>query len=172
MINLTIYTDGSHFKGKTDFIGLGGVCTFDGEDYQYSTNIPQEIFKTHFKCKEEVSNPTAELASVAGVLEAFINLKVPVSIEIVADYNGVKHWCEGTWKANKPQIILLLDFIRNYTYEINKNGGCVTYRHVGGHQKGCSDDAIGNNKSDVMAKSLTAINTFPKLVTKLMQNSI
>jgi len=71
-------------------------------------------------------------------------------------------------KPTKYTFFQLIKFIDQCTKSIEKMGGKVTYRHIPGHQKGNSVDAIMNNRSDVMAKSLDNFNEFHLLVEKIV----
>lgn len=163
MEKLNIYTDGSHFKDR-DYIGYGAICSFEGKEYRMSGNIGQQVFKDFYKIEESVSNPTAEMVAAAVVLKSISAVTVPIHVEIIADYLGVKEWNQNNWKSTKVYIAELIRVIRKYSEIIEKSGGMVTYRHIRGHQKGNSPDVIMNAKSDVLAKSLDVIDEFPKLV--------
>lgn len=167
MEKINIYTDGSHVKSK-DFIGYGAVCEFEGKEYTMSGNVTQQECKDFYRVDENVSNPTAEMLAAATILVSLSYITVPVHVEIIADYIGVKEWNEFKWKANKVYIIELVKFIKMCTESIVKVGGKVTYRHIPGHQKGDSTDAVMNNRSDVFAKRLDNFNEFHLLVEEIV----
>lgn len=169
MEKVSIYTDGSHLKSK-DFIGCGAICEFHGKEYAMSSIHSQQMFSDLYKTEDKVSNPTAEIVAAATILASFLNITVPVHIEIIADYIGVKEWNEFKWKANKVYIQSIIQGISQCTQEIVKNGGIVSYRHIPGHQKGNSVDAVMNNKSDKHAKSLEIYNEFNELVQIINKN--
>jgi len=103
MEKINIYTDGSHVKSK-DFIGYGAVCEFEGKEYTMSGSITQQECKDFYKVDENVSNPTAEMMAAASVIVSLTYSTVPIHVEIIADYIGVKEWNEFKWKANKVYI--------------------------------------------------------------------
>lgn len=162
-ISLTVYTDGSKFP-KFQHIGVGAYTVYNNKEYRLSQNLDQEMFKEWSSTEADVSNPTAELAASVSVLYELSKSSVPLNIEIVADYLGVKCWNDGTWKATKGYILMLLRLSRAYTEKIVAIGGDVTYRHIKGHVKGTTPDCVGNDNSDKMAKSTESINEFTLLI--------
>ncbi len=166
MEKLVIYTDGSHFKDR-NYIGYGAVCQYQDKIYNLSGNVTQKAFADFYGLGIEVSNPTAEMVAATASIREFTKCKLPVHIEIVADYIGVKEWCEHNWEAKKLYIREMVLSIDRYTKEIKKKGGKVTFRHIKGHQRGASTDAIMNNLSDVQAKSPKNENELKPLIEKI-----
>ena len=64
-----------------------------------------------------------ELMAAVEVLEQFKD--TAEHIEIINDYEGVKAWITGTWKAKKSYIQDFVTRARNLITQIEKNGGSV-----------------------------------------------
>lgn len=152
MKDLTIYTDGSHFKGRygSNRLGCGGVLVRDGILLdKFSLEVSPDFLKTEYGTSQ-VSNPTTEMLGVLVALRKFGNsLKRGDSVIIKADYVGVRDWCTGKWKTKEPYIKAIKEDILK---EIKKLGINVSFEWVKGHQSGNSADVRFNNMVDLLAK--------------------
>ena len=148
-MTLDVYTDGSHLKHGTGRLGCGGVLVKNGKlaDKFSKELLPGELLREFGS--SDVSNPTAEMI---GVLEALRTFEFNPGDQVFfhADYAGVKAWCEGTWKINKPYIQKIKDCIME---EIENKRIKAEFKWVKGHQSiKTSSDAFWNNYVDSLAK--------------------
>lgn len=151
-----IYTDGSHQR-QSDYLGIGAWCLRDGTPYEYSAKVTRDLLDSYGVPKEsECSNPTAEFIAFAQILRKLSNRKLSVPIMFVCDYVGVKNWMEGTWKANEPHIVAILNSCKATLGTID---GKITFEWVKGHS---GND--GNNNADRLAGSHDEIDDFDDLV--------
>lgn len=101
-----LYTDGSHLKGGSDRLGIGAVLVESPRDVmldQLSVMVDRSEFRTRYGT-EDVSNPTMEMLAVYVALSRFSEVLTGNSVEILADYIGVREWMTGKWKITKPYI--------------------------------------------------------------------
>lgn len=158
MKELTIYTDGSHFKSRkgSGRLGVGGVILKNNKELdEYSIEINRNYLKLYYDTTD-CSNPTMEMLAVLYALWKFKkHIKHGDKITIKADYQGVKEWMTGKWKINKPYIQKIKDQIDE---EIIKLGlpGNINFEWVKGHQHGINrnEDAYWNDVVDLLAKGL------------------
>lgn len=154
MRNITIYTDGSHFKGgsASGRLGCGGVMIVDGKVVdKFSLEATAEYLLKEYGTNL-VSNPTMEMLGALQALRYFKkNFKKGDKIILKADYMGVRDWCTGKWKTKEPYIKLIKDDILK---EIKDQKLDLTFEWVKGHQRGNSPDVIFNNMVDLLAKGI------------------
>ena len=96
-----VYTDGSHIKG-TPKRGAGGVVYYAGQVLEWAAS--SATVEAHFP--SEASNPTMELYAARCVLERLYEERARIlpriKIVVKADYKGVLHYINGTWKPKTP----------------------------------------------------------------------
>lgn len=156
-----IYTDGSHFKnGGSGRLGIGGLIIDPDIEKPngkllktFSMEINKEYLKIHYGT-EDCSNPTMEMLAVLVAIREFkkywTNTTTPTKLILMADYEGVKHWLDGTWMAKKSYIKALKDEIKK---EINQQNLDIEFMWIRGHQNKDGDkDSYWNNKVDKLAK--------------------
>lgn len=155
-----IYTDGSHFKnGGSGRLGIGGILIDpeknlpNGQNLnEFSLEINKDFLNVHYGTSD-VSNPTMEMLAVLFALREFKgDLKKADKIILMADYEGVKHWLDGTWTAKKSYIRRIKDDIKS---EISSQGLDIEFKWIRGHQKVSLErtaEAYWNSEVDKLAK--------------------
>ena len=74
------------------------------------------------------------------------------SVTLKADYTGVKAWCTGEWKINKPYIAKIKSDIDEETKRQSLVGR-IMYEWIRGHQKDMNNpDVYWNSIVDALAK--------------------
>ena len=129
------YTDGS-FNKRTGMYGYGcvliGVDTleFSGSAYDVygGWQIQGELVAALTACREALKNGYSE-------------------IEIRYDYEGVRCWPTGEWRAKKLYTQSYANEMRKYMKETK-----VTFTHVKAHT-----GVLGNERADVLAKAACGI---------------
>lgn len=166
---VVIFTDGSdRGKGKNGrkFLGYGiatkvgnkiyemssGELDFFSEQGQKTFKAIQEHLGITPSPEDEISNPVMELWGAYRALSKFQNSNAHITI--YADYLGVTHWFDGTWKAKNPYIKAILAKIKEIEKQIVANGGSITIKHVKGHS-----GVSLNERVDYLAKSPSRIDT-------------
>jgi len=86
-------------------------------------------------------------------------LDPPVEIVFVSDYIGVKAFTDGSWTPKEDYIKKIRDSSLLIIKFLADKGINVRIRHIGGHL-----GHLGNELSDVMAKSQNFFDTIPQLV--------
>lgn len=155
-----IYTDGSHFKGKTASgrLGIGGVLIdpegigpHGKEISSFSQEILPEFVKLHYGT-QDCSNPTMELFAVLYGLQQFKGSYSDQDLIIWrCDYIGIKNWLNGEWKITKPYIQKIKNEISEIIRKENLN---IKFEWVKGHQDKSvdTDDSYWNDVVDKLAK--------------------
>jgi len=131
MKKVNIYTDGRHAKSKKHDISYG-ICMIDSSNTIKTHSGEVDVAAFFEKFGEYVSNPTAELYAAAKVLEIFRYAK-NLHITIHSDFNGVQKWISKEWKAKKPYIKFLLEYIEIYMAQLKANGSQVELKWIKGH---------------------------------------
>lgn len=151
MRNVTIYTDGSHFKGgKRNRLGCGGVMVVDGKVIDSFSMEATPGYLLQEYGTNLVSNPTMEMLGALIALRRFKkNFKIGDKVTLKADYVGVKEWCTNHWKTKEPYIKAIKDDI---LAEIKSQNLTLQFEWIRGHQKGDSLDVYFNNMVDLLAK--------------------
>lgn len=145
-----LYTDGSHIKNPKvpgiGRLGIGAVLVGEGGIIVDSLSLKvdrstiAELYKTG-----DVSNPTMEMYAVLVSLKEFSrHFSFGDTINITADYEGVKHWMYHKWKINKPYIYMIREDIFN---EVKNQKISVSYHWVKSH-----NGNIYNEMADKLAK--------------------
>ena len=165
MINLSIYTDGSHIKG-TIRAGFGAcfISPITGKMIKYNERIAQEYFVEKYQTM--VSNPTAELMAAVMVMEFGARYMPNHRITIVSDYVGVEKWITGGWAAKKPYIQDLVKKAKEATIIGAKVQTIFKFKWIKGHNGNKM-----NTEADKLAKKETPYNGFTDYVTE-MDNAI
>jgi ribonuclease HI len=156
-ICLDIYTDGSH-KRMVQYLGIGAYCCYNDVEYKLSARVDQALLATYEITETTCSNPSAEYVALAEVLKKFKGCKIPkdTTLRFFSDYEGVQKWTNGEWKAKKPYIIKIRDFVQAAMKEIGCNFALI---HVHGHT-----GIVGNEKADKLAGLASSFSNFEKLV--------
>lgn len=184
-----IYIDGSK-RPSIGHKGSGAYARFNNQDYTMSLPFTKEIAAKYEIKSEDVdkmSSPSFEYLAYVEVLWRFISFRVkevlveqknehgqsiimkvpqkldpPICLLFVSDYNGVKFFTDGSWTPEKDYIIK----IRNTAWEIMKflreKGVYISIKHINGHK-----GYLGNELSDIAAKSPVFVDTIPQLVTDM-----
>ena len=131
------FVDGS-FNDSTGEYGFGGFL-FDGNVYH--------IIRGRGYDKEmlEMRNVAGEIQCVIESIKKANSLGL-TSLTIYYDYDGIRAWIDGTWKAKKTGTIKYTEFIKKQEMKID-------FIHVNAHT-----GVVGNEYADVLAKSAIGIN--------------
>ena len=179
---IVIYIDGSKrpVDGKTH-LGSGVYCRYANRDYAMSRplnklRVANRYCMTDSECNK-LSSPSMEFMALAEVLWHFISIKLPtddngrvfniqpIVLHFVCDYNGVKFWPEGSWKARETHIIKIKTVVNTIIAWLYERNIHVYVQHVDGH---CN--IHGNEISDVYAKSTEHHDDIDELVIKTSSN--
>ena len=128
-----IYVDGS-FRADTGEYAYGMAVLGDGEEL---------CFKQKFTDPENASmhNVAGEIRGAMAAMAYALENGYDV-LYLYHDYMGIRCWCTGEWKANKPGTILYRDYYNSIRDRLE-----VHFRKVKGH----SHDR-GNDLADRLAK--------------------
>ena len=153
-----VYTDGSDFKWTSRRLGIGGILVDPdgGGDYgkkigEFSEELKREDILRDYGT-DQCSNPFAEMVATYRGLQRFSAVFKPGDhIIFKEDYEGVKKWLSGEWKARLPYIIQIRDEILDI---LGRSPWSVEFRWVKGHQPKSvlSPDAYWNGEVDKLAK--------------------
>lgn len=132
------YVDGS-YNISTHQFGCGVVIFHNGEEYTFSEgfNDPEMA---------QMRNVAGEIEGAKKAMQWCIDNNV-TKLDIYYDYEGIKSWCTGEWKASKKGTIAY----RNFYDEIKKSVE-VSFNKVRGH----SGDTL-NDMADMLAKQAIGI---------------
>lgn len=153
-----IYTDGSDFKHYSHRLGVGGILVDPslGGDYgrkigEFSEELSREEIMRDYKT-DECSNPFAEMVAVYKAIQKFSSIFKPGDLVIFKeDYEGVRKWINGEWKAKLPYIIKIRDEIKSL---LKSSPWKSEFEWVKGHQSIMSPDAYWNGEVDKLAKGI------------------
>lgn len=150
-----IYTDGSDFKHTTRRLGVGGVLIkVTGEGYgekmgEFSEELDRDEILRLYKTTD-CSNPFAEMIAAYRALVKFSPIfKQGDTIILKADYQGVRDWNTGAWKARAPYIKKAKDDIQGL---IQRSPWKVDFQWIPGHQNITGMDSFWNDRVDQLAK--------------------
>ena len=135
MEQVKVYVDGS-FDNRS-ICGAGIVMYYDGE------NNPPTIHKYHSKEKNytDSRNVVGEIiASSMAIAHAY--KKVVKNLKIFYDYEGIKKWADGEWKAKKPLTQQYRDFVASMRDKMH-----IEFSHTTAHT-----GIKGNELADYYAK--------------------
>ncbi len=110
---IKVYVDGSYSK----VMGTAGYgCVFIEKD-----EIIHKISKSiEIDPQENLWNVSAEIEGVLGAVEWAIKKKLS-AISIYYDYEGLKNWVDGSWKANKHSTKSYIKAMKAYSEKIEIN---------------------------------------------------
>lgn len=173
---LMIYVDGSK-RPSIKHRGSGAYARFNGQDYFMSCPFTDaighkyEILPSDF---ESLSSPTMEYLAFTEVLWRFISIKLPevngipqilnprLKLVFVSDYLGVKCFTDGSWTPKEDYIKKIKNISLVIIGFLKERGIDVEVIHHKGHE-----GILGNELSDIAAKSPTALDTISLLVQHL-----
>ena len=130
---VTIFVDGSYNKDN-DSCGYGAYLS-DGHK--------QQILYGGFKQKDGGRNVEGEIKAATEAIEYAASHFKQKKFNVYYDYNGIKSWADGEWKANKGYTKSYKDFIDS----MRKKGYDITFGHVDAHT-----GVTGNEYCDRLAK--------------------
>lgn len=171
---IVIYIDGSK-RPKVNHRGSGAYCRFGNKDYYQSVPFCDAVGHRYGINPEDfakLSSPTMEYLALAHIMFCLRSLKVPLNADgttqilnprlrliFVGDYNGVKHFTEGSWQAKEDYIIKIRDFCQAVIKGLSILGVDVMILNCSGHV-----GILGNELADIMAKSPAPYDSIPSLV--------
>lgn len=149
-----IYTDGSDLKHTSRRLGIGGILVDPKKNEllgEFSEELDRVAIRMDYET-DECSNPFAELVAVHRAFIQFAShFKMGDVIIVRADYQGVRDWMTGKWKANAPYI----KKVKGQINDILKNSPwIVEFQWIRGHQSLTTNDAIWNDYVDKLAKGI------------------
>ncbi|MBP3729657.1 MAG: ribonuclease H family protein [Lachnospiraceae bacterium] len=141
---LEIYVDGS-FRSDTGEYAYGMVVLQEGEEF---------CFQKKF-CDPEMAamrNVAGEIRGAAAAMEYAIRQGFQI-LYLYYDYEGIRKWCSGEWRANRPGT----QAYRDYFQEQVRGKLDVRFRKVKAH----SHDPF-NDQADRLAKEVLGLLTEQK----------
>ena len=133
-----IYVDGSYHAATKEF-SYGMVVLVDGKEEKFSQKMTDPELA-------QMRNVAGEIKGSEAAMQYALDHKIP-SIIIYHDYQGIASWCNGDWKANKPETIAYRDFYRDASQKIK-----IQFRKVKGHSNDKYNDMV-----DQLAKEALGI---------------
>ncbi len=94
----------------------------------------------------QMRNVAGEILGATLAIKKALELGLP-KLTIYYDYEGIKHWAEGTWKRNKEGTEAYAQFVNE-----NRDRIKLSFIHVKGHT-----GIPGNEEADRMAKDAVGI---------------
>jgi ribonuclease HI len=177
---IVIYIDGSK-RPTVNHRGSGAYCRFGGKDYYQSVPFNDAIGHRYGINPEDfakLSSPTMEYLGLAHMMFCFRALRVPVNADgtvqipnprlrliFVGDYNGVKHFTEGTWTAKEDYIIKIRDFCQAVIRWLQTIGVDVQILNIPGHA-----GILGNELADILAKSPVPYDSMLELIENISKS--
>jgi len=173
---IPVYLDGSK-RPSVNHRGSGAYVRYKCIDYYLSVPFTPEIGAKYGFTDAEIeklSSPTMEYLALSEVLWRLVALKLPekqgavqvinprLKLIIVADYNGVKHFSEGSWVAKETHIIKIHQFCSAIRQWLFVRGVDLEFVHVNGHA-----GVLGNEICDSYAKSTEAVDSIVNWVAQL-----
>lgn len=184
--NIVIYIDGSK-RPTVNHRGSGAYCRYNKKDFYLSCPFTDEIghrYQIDPQHFAQLSSPTMEYLALAEVLCRFVKFQFPMTIHpstgmkhvrilnprirltFVADYDGVKNFTEGNWTAREDYIIKIKEAVLAVIKFLRERGIDVVILHTPGHK-----GMLGNELSDIRAKSQIAFDTIGQLVTEISEKA-
>lgn len=171
---VVIYIDGSK-RPTVNHRGSGAYCRFNHQDYCQSVPFTAEIGQRYGINPEDfdkLSSPTMEYLAFAHACWSLLQLRLPINddgslripnprlrLVFVMDYDGVKHFTEGTWQPKEDYIMKIRNFCVQVIRQLKERGVDVQLFWTPGHK-----GMLGNELADIMAKSTVAFDSMPNLV--------
>ncbi|MCR5396861.1 MAG: ribonuclease H family protein [Lachnospiraceae bacterium] len=133
------FVDGS-FNPATKVYGCGGfLYDLDGNRHLIQDSSDDEEMAT-------MRNVAGEILGSTLAIKKAIELGLK-ELTIYYDYEGIRHWAEGTWKRNKEGTIRYHEFVSAIRSSIKLN-----FVHVKAHT-----GIPGNEEADTLAKEAVGI---------------
>ncbi len=133
------FVDGS-FNPVTKVYGCGGfLYDLDGQRHLIQDSNDNEEMAT-------MRNVAGEILGATHAIEKALDLGLS-TLTIYYDYEGIKHWAEGTWKRNKEGTIRYHEFVTSVKDKIK-----LHFVHVKAHT-----GIPGNEEADTLAKEAVGI---------------
>ena len=148
---LQVYVDGSYSKDQNR-AGFGCVFVKDGiilKEFSLETSIPPN---------DNLWNVSAEIAGVLYAVDWCVEKRIP-SVNIFYDYEGLRSWYDGSWKATKPTTI-------NYVNKMNelKKSIHIEFSKVKAH----SGDYFNEKADDLAKKAILNVNESTSIKNNLI----
>jgi len=180
--SIVIYVDGSK-RPTVNHKGSGAYCRFNRKDFYLSCPFTDAIghrYQINPDQFAQLSSPTMEYLALAEILVRFLQFKFPlvvnpltgqrqvkilnprIRITFVSDYDGVKNFTEGNWTAREDYIIKIKAAVVDIIKFLQERGIDVLLVHAPGHK-----GMLGNELSDIRAKSQVALDTMIDLVSEI-----
>lgn len=133
------FVDGS-FNPVTKVYGCGGfLYDLDGQRHLIQDSNDDEELAT-------MRNVAGEILGSTLAIQKAIELGLK-ELTIYYDYEGIRHWAEGTWKRNKEGTIRYHEFVTSVKDKIK-----LHFVHVKAHT-----GIPGNEEADTLAKEAVGI---------------
>ena len=133
------FVDGS-FNPVTKVYGCGGfLYDLDGNRHLIQDSSDDAEMAT-------MRNVAGEILGATHAIEKALELGLS-TLTIYYDYEGIKHWAEGTWKRNKEGTIRYHEFVTSVKDKID-----LQFVHVKAHT-----GIPGNEEADTLAKEAVGI---------------
>lgn len=131
-----VYVDGSN-NNPLGIIGYGYIVYYRGEVYPGYGCSDQEFLV-------DLRNVGGEITAVLEAVNIIDEFESVEKIEFRYDYNGIRDWALGSWKANNDGTQLYAGLMEGF---ISAHNGNVVFRHIDGHT-----GELGNEAADQLAK--------------------
>ena len=133
------FVDGS-FNPVTKVYGCGGfLYDLDGNRHLIQDSSDDAEMAT-------MRNVAGEILGATHAIEKALDLGLS-TLTIYYDYEGIKHWAEGTWKRNKEGTIHYHEYVSSVKDKIH-----LQFVHVKAHT-----GIPGNEEADTLAKEAVGI---------------
>lgn len=108
----TAYIDGSYNPSNEEY-SFGAVLLINGKEYTFSKRYEKDEYSVH-------RNVAGELKGAGFIIQHAINNGIK-ELNVYYDYEGIRAWYLGTWKANKPLTQTYSEFAQRAKKKIKVN---------------------------------------------------